>query len=193
MGRGAKRQQHITNNPSRVHFPFSRFALLIADSMFNWDSSEASDVDKEVRPDGERSDDLIQYIAITNSLLLVASLLAPLFASLLSPQMTDFKKAYKDFGEPLRFGHYVNLLHVVSNKVVTKTSVTAGAELQCLEVALTKGISTDSYFQVRLGEGGLERSDSKSNKHPTHIADNLLLFTSLLTTARSSPPLAHRR
>ena len=45
-------------------------------------------------------------------------------------EKADFGEAMKDFGQPLRFGQYINLLHVVSDKVVTRTNSTAAAEMQ---------------------------------------------------------------
>jgi len=72
----------------------------------------------------------------------------PNSSSEVDKENASFKEAFEDFGQRLRFGDYVNLLHVVSNKVVSRTDLTAGAEMQCLEVALNKDVSIDSYFQI---------------------------------------------
>ena len=52
-----------------------------------------------------------------------------------------------DFGEPLRFGQYINLVHVLSSKVMNKTKKVAEAEPQCLGISLGD-LGIESYFRV---------------------------------------------
>ncbi|GMH92564.1 hypothetical protein TrST_g7260 [Triparma strigata] len=59
----------------------------------------------------------------------------------------SFEDAKSDFGEPLRFGQYINLVHILSNKVLNKTKNVAPAEPQCLEISLGE-VGIESYFRV---------------------------------------------
>ncbi|GMH68461.1 hypothetical protein TL16_g04935 [Triparma laevis f. inornata] len=59
----------------------------------------------------------------------------------------SFEEAKADFGEPLRFGQYINLVHILSNKVLNKTKNVAPAEPQCLEISLGE-VGIESYFRV---------------------------------------------
>ena len=74
----------------------------------------------------------------------------------------------RDFGEPLRFGQYVNLVHVLSSKVLNKTKKVADAEPQCLEVSLGD-IGIESYFRV------MPQFKSRSIGDLVYVGDTIFL------------------